>query len=287
MAHNHHGTKNIKIAFFLNLLFTIAELIGGYFINSVAIVSDAIHDLGDTLSIGMSWFLHSKSEKSADKKFTLGYRRFSLLGALINSLVLISGSFFVITESIERLIHPEQADAKGMLIFAIFGVAINGYAAWRLKTGESMNEKVLSWHLLEDVLGWTAIFIGSVVMYFWDIPILDPILSLMITVLILYNAFKNLKKTMEIFLEKTPANISVEELKNSVLDIPEVESIHQMHIWSLDGEHHVFSAHVCYTKSDKPENEIREIINTKLDKYKFEYTTIQLELISNDTVDNA
>lgn len=278
--HHHHGAKNIKVAFFLNLFFTIAELIGGYFVNSVAIISDAIHDLGDTLSIGMSWYLHTKSEKNPSSKFTLGYRRFSLLGALINSIVLIGGSLFVITEAIERLQNPEQADINGMILFAVFGVMINGYAAWKLKTGKSMNEKVLSWHLIEDVLGWVIILIGAIIMHFWDIPILDPILSLLITIFILYNAFKNLRKTMLIFLERTPEGIDIEEVKSKILELDSIKSLHQVQIWSLDGEHHVFSAHVCYKYSNKSEQYIREQIQRILDQYHFEFITIQLELTS-------
>lgn len=282
MSHNH-SNKNIKTAFFLNLLFTIAEVIGGFYINSVAIISDAIHDLGDTISIGMSWYLQKASNKSPDRKFTFGYRRLSLLAALINSIVLLTGSIFVIRESITRLITPETSDARGMIIFAVFGVSINGYAAWKLKSGKSMNEKVLSWHLIEDVLGWLAILIGGIVMLFWELPILDPILSLSITSFILYNALKNLRKTVLLFLQSTPSTIDTQDVSNKILAIPGIKSIHQLQIWSMDGEHNVFSAHICYVDV-KSQNEtiLRKKIQKAINEYQFEYSTIQLEAITSD-----
>ena len=152
--HHHHGSEtNIKAAFFLNLAFTIFELIGGLYVNSVAILSDALHDMGDSLSLGLSWYLEKKSKQTGNKKYTFGYQRFSLLGALINSVVLIIGSGFVIYEALQRMAAPEPTDAKGMLFFAIIGVVVNGWAAFKLGKGSSLNEKVLQWHLLEDVLG--------------------------------------------------------------------------------------------------------------------------------------
>ena len=165
MEHNHshdHSGKNLKVAFFLNLTFTILEFIGGIYVNSIAIISDAVHDLGDSLSLGTSWYLDSKSKKNANSKYSYGYRRFSLLGALINSVVLIAGSVYVIYEAVGRILEPEHSDAQGMVIFAIIGVLVNGYAAYKLSSGKSMNEKVVSWHLMEDVLGWVAVLIVAI-----------------------------------------------------------------------------------------------------------------------------
>ncbi|MEZ4688280.1 MAG: cation diffusion facilitator family transporter, partial [Bacteroidia bacterium] len=178
MSHDHHHThsNNLKTAFFLNLAFTVFELIGGMYVNSVAIISDAIHDLGDSLSLGTAWYLDRKARQKADHRFSFGYSRFSLLGALINSLVLIAGSIFVIQEAIGRIIEPEHSDARGMMVFAIIGIAVNGYAAWKMSGGKSLNEKVVSWHLLEDVLGWVAVLVVAIVLQFKDIHYLDPVL---------------------------------------------------------------------------------------------------------------
>lgn len=283
MAHNHshdHSSKNLKTAFFLNLGFTIFELIGGYYVNSVAIISDAIHDLGDSLSLGTSWYLDIKSKQSPTKAFSFGYRRFSLLGALINSIVLIAGSIYVIKEAIGRILNPESSDATGMLIFAIIGVAVNGYAAWKLSKGKTLNERVISWHLLEDVLGWTAILIVSIVLHFKDIQYLDPALSLLITIYILWNVVSRLKETLVIFLQGEPVDVDRDLIEREILQIEHVESIHHTHIWSLDGEHHVFTTHLKLG----PIQDLNEMLSIKnqvkeiMKKYPFEHYTIETEI---------
>lgn len=285
MSHNHshdHSSKNLRTAFLLNLGFTVFELVGGYYVNSVAIISDAIHDLGDSLSLGTSWYLDVKSKQSPTKAYSFGYRRFSLLGALINSLVLIAGSVFVIKEAIGRILNPESSDATGMLIFAIIGVLVNGYAAWKISKGKTLNERVISWHLLEDVLGWLAILIVSIILHFKDIPYLDPALSLLITLYILWNVVKRLKETLVIFLQGEPADVDREALEQELLRIQHVESLHHTHIWSLDGEHHVFTTHLKLGPiQDLDEmllikNQVKEIMK----KYPFEHYTIETEIDS-------
>ena len=270
-SHSHaHGTsKNIAFAFFLNVGFTIFEIIGGFYVNSIAIISDALHDLGDSLSLGVSWYLQKKSEQGANEKFTFGYKRFSLLGALINSLVLILGSVFVVYQAIQRIIEPEHTDAKGMLIFAIIGVAVNAIAALRLRKGTSLNEKVLSWHLIEDVLGWVAILITSIVIMIKDIHVLDPILSLCIAVFILWNVIKRLKETMYVFLQGAPKEVDLGDLKEKILNIEHVKSTHHTHLWTLDEENQVFTIHVTVDQlSGIPEiirikNQIKELLKDK------------------------
>lgn len=285
MGHNHshdHSGKNLKLAFFLNLTFTILEFIGGIYVNSISIISDAVHDLGDSLSLGTSWYLDSKSKKKANSKYSYGYRRFSLLGALINSVVLIAGSVYVIYEAVGRILEPEHSDAQGMMIFAIIGVLVNGYAAYKLSSGKSMNEKVVSWHLMEDVLGWVAVLIVAIVLYFKDIHYLDPALSLLITLYILYNVFKRLKETLFIFLQGVPSDINLDEIKNGLLNLEKVKSIHHTHIWSLEGEHHVFTSHVILKNIDKFDQviEVKTAIKEHLDEYNFEHYTIETELDS-------
>ncbi|MUP45963.1 cation transporter [Gramella sp. BOM4] len=285
MKHDHshgHSGKNLKIAFFLNLAFTVLEFIGGMYVNSIAIISDAIHDLGDSLSLGTSWYLDNKSKQAANQKYSYGYRRFSLLGALINSVVLIAGSIYVIYEAVGRVLEPEHSDAQGMIIFAIIGVLVNGYAAYKLSGGESMNEKVVSWHLMEDVLGWVAVLIVAVVLYFKDIHYLDPALSLIITLYILYNVFKRLKETLFIFLQGVPADISIDEIKDRILKLAYVKSLHHTHLWSLEGENHVFTSHVVLKDVEEFEQVFQAKTDIKeiLDEYKFEHYTIETELDS-------
>ena len=279
-SHSHQSTKNIKVAFFLNLIFTIFEIIGGFYVNSIAIISDAIHDLGDTISLGTSWYLDVKSKKDANKRFSFGYKRFSLLGALINSIVLILGSIYVIIEAIGRIISPEHTNAQGMIIFAIFGICVNGYAAWKLSDGKTMNEKVASWHLLEDVLGWFSVLIVAIILMFKDIHYLDPALSLLITMYILWNVIKRLKETLFIFLQGVPDEINIVEIKSEILDLNFVSSMHHTHVWSLEGENHVFTSHIkldnvsTFSEYKNVKFEVKNILKA----YHFQHYTIELEL---------
>ncbi|MFD2705818.1 cation diffusion facilitator family transporter [Salibacterium lacus] len=282
--HHHHSPSNIKTAFFLNFGFTIIELIGGVLTNSMAIISDAIHDLGDSLSLGTSWFLQNKSEQKSNQTFTFGYRRFSLLGALINSLVLVAGSLFILSEAVPRLLNPEPAHAGGMLLLSLLGMAVNGAAVLKMKSGASMNEKVVSWHLLEDVLGWVAVFVVSVVMMFWDAAILDPLLSVLITLYILMNVLKNLKKTLFLFLDAVPEEMDTEQIEQSIRSISGVEDTHHTHIWSLDGEQHVLSTHVVLNEdiSKADMMQVKASIKEALGAYPLEHITIETECTTDD-----
>lgn len=283
MGHHHHehtAGKNLKIAFFLNLGFTVLEIFGGLYVNSVAILSDALHDLGDSFSLGMAWYLEKKSKHGASERFSFGYTRFSLLGALINSLMLIAGAVFVISMAVSNMLDPEIPNAEGMIGFALAGIAVNGYAAWKLHGGTSLNERVVSWHLLEDVLGWIAVLIVAIVLLFWELPYLDPALSLLITAYVLWNVVKRLKETLFIFLQGVPEDISLDKIKQQLLDIPNVASLHHTHVWSLEGQQHVFSTHL------KLENirEFSQILEVKgrakeiLRRYPFKHYTIETEL---------
>lgn len=279
-SHDHNSGKNLKLVFFLNLGFSILEIFGGLYVNSVAIVSDAVHDLGDSLSLGTAWYLDKKSKQDADKKYSYGYARFSLLGALINSIVLVLGSIFVVYEAIKRLIIPEPSDADGMIAFAILGILVNGYAAWKMSGGKSLNEKVISWHLMEDVLGWVAVLVVGVILQFKEIQYLDPALSLAITAYILWGVFGRLKETLRVFLQEVPKGIVLEEIESELLDINNVASLHHTHVWSLEGENHVFTTHLklCEINTLDQLSKVKEEAKAILKKYHFEHCTIETEL---------
>jgi len=241
---DNHPTANIKAALVLNSAFIILEIVGGILTNSMAILSDALHDLGDSLSLGLAWYFQKLSGRRKDKLFSFGYKRFSLMGAVINSMVLLVGSIFVLNETIPRLFYPEPANARGMFILALLGVAVNGMAALRLGKGNSINERVVSLHLWEDVLGWLAVLIGSVIMIFIELPIIDPILSVAITLFILFNIFKNLKNSFRIFLQGVPTDTDIDHIKKQVLSLPGVDSIHDIHVWTLDGQYNILTLHL-------------------------------------------
>ena len=278
--HSHdHSSERIGWAFGLNVTFTIIEFIGGWLTNSTAIMADAVHDLGDSLSIGSAWILNKMSAKGSDKEFTYGYRRLSLFGALLNGVVLVFGSLWVLTQSVPRLIDPVMPLTEGMFGLAILGICVNGYAAFKLSSGKSLNEKVLNWHLLEDVLGWVAVLVVSIVLMIVELPILDPILAICFTCFILFNVIRNLKDTFKIFFQAVPETEYIQKIRRDLNEIREINEVHHEHCWSLDGENHVYTAHVRLTSLLEFDvyNDLKNRISEKLEKYNLACITIEFE----------
>ena len=275
--------KNILIAFILNLVFSLFELLGGIFTGSIAILSDSLHDIGDALSIGISYFLEKKSKQPSDNKYTYGYIRYSVLGGIITTMILFVGSILVIYESIKRLIDPIDIHYNGMIIFAIFGVIVNSLASYFTKEGDSINQKAVNLHMLEDVLGWIVVLIGSILMKFTDIVYIDSILSILVALFIFLNTFSNLKTIIDIFLEKTPDNIDIEELKKHLLSIKGIKDIHHIHIRSIDGYNNTSTLHAVVDKYDP---EIKHNIKEELASHGIGHSTIELELSSEHCHDD-
>ena len=266
--------KNILIAFILNLAFSILEFIGGAFTNSVAIISDSVHDMGDAMSIGISYFLEKKSKKKPDEKHTYGYIRYSVLGSTITTVILLVGSILVIYNSILRIINPVEINYDGMIIFAIIGVIINFAAAYFTREGDSLNQKSVNLHMLEDVLGWVVVLIGAILMRIFDITYIDPILSICVAIFILVNAYKNFKSILDVFLEKTPNSIDISELKEHLNEIDEVIDVHHIHVWSMDGFTHFATMHVTAKENCK---EVKDKIREELKEHGIGHVTIELE----------
>jgi len=278
--HHHHTTENIKVAFFLNLSFTVIELVGGLLTNSMAILSDALHDLGDSVSLGLAWYFQKISQKKSDLTYSYGYKRFSLLGAFINSLILSVGSIFILVEAVPRLFNPKQPDASGMIILAIIGVIVNGFAVLRLKKGKSINEKVVSLHLLEDVLGWLAVLIGSIVMYFFNLPVIDSLLSIGIAIFILLNVIKNIRQSIRIILQGVPDSVDIELVKNELKTFADISDVHDLHIWSVDGEYNVLTVHIVLHENMQQEKltDLKQKIKSRLHDFNIQHVTIEFEM---------
>lgn len=276
--------KNILVAFILNVSFSIFEIIGGILTNSISIISDAIHDFADAISIGLSYFLEKKSKKKPDNKYTYGYVRYSILGAFITSLILTLGSILVIYNSIIRLINPVDVNYDGMIILAVIGVIINFLAAYFTKDGDSLNQKSVNLHMLEDVLGWVIVLIGSILIKFTNISIIDSIMSFMVAIYILIHAFKNLKIVLDLFLEKTPSNISIDELKKHITKIDGVVDVHHIHLWSMDGVNNYATMHVVTNSNSK---KLKQKIKDELIEHGIAHTTIELESNDENCNDNS
>lgn len=276
--HHHHGGeagKNISTAFWLNAVFVVIEAVGGLLTNSIAILSDCVHDLGDCASLGLAWWLQRKSLQHSDKTYTYGYKRFSLLGSVFLSAVLLVSSIVMLYSATRRIINPVEVEARGMFWLAIAGVVINGAAAFRLKRGSSLNERAVYLHIMEDILGWVAVLVASIVMLFVDIPILDPIMSAAISIWILWNVAHNLKDSFRIMLQAAPEDLDVNLLRNEIMHIDNIDDVHDLHVWTLDGETHVMTLHVVTQNNSTVE--LKQQIHEVAQKHHIDHVTVEIE----------
>lgn len=284
-SHDHHSDKAvsaIRLAFILNVGFTLIEIAGGLYTNSISILADAVHDLGDSLSLGLAWWFESVSrKKSANDSFTYGYNRLSLLASFINAVVLSVGSTLIFIKAIPRLFEPESGHADGMILLAVLGVVINGYAALKTSHGKSLNENVISWHLLEDVLGWVAVLAGAVIIRFTDWWWIDAALAIAIALFILTNIVRRLWKIGRLFLQVSPEEIDVGELRESISSLEGVEDVHHLHVWSLDGEHNVATVHVLID-DEAAYRKVKTRIRDQLAQYEFSHVAIEIDLNPED-----
>ena len=266
--------KNILVAFLLNLAFSVFELIGGIFTNSVAIISDSIHDIGDAASIGASCFLERKSKIQPDNIYTYGYLRYSVLGSMITVLILLGGSVLVVINAVNRILDPQEINYNGMIVFAIIGVIVNFLAAWFTRHGESLNQKAVNLHMLEDVLGWAVVLIGAVVMRFTDLKLIDPILSIGVAVYIFIHAFSHLKEALDLFLVKVPHGIDPEEIKRHLKELDNVLDAHHIHIWSMDGSSNYATMHIV-TNGDPAA--VKKAVKEELHHHGICHATLEIE----------
>ena len=266
--------RNILLAFLLNLAFSIFEFVGGIFTGSVAIVSDAIHDIGDAASIGISYFLEKKSKKQPDEKYTYGSARFSVVGGVITTLILLFGSVAVIYNAVLRIITPTEINYDGMIIFAVVGVIVNLAAAFFTHGEGSFGQKAVNLHMLEDVLGWIVVLVGAVVMKFTDISLIDPIMSMGVALFILVNAVKNLSEVLSLFLEKTPEGVSIDEIREHVSEVEGVLGVHHIHVWSLDGRSNYATMHIVI---DGEAHAVKDAVRAELRERGITHVTLETE----------
>lgn len=266
--------RNIFIAFILNLAFSVFEFIGGIFTGSVAIISDAVHDIGDAASIGVAFFLEKKSKKQPDEAYTYGYSRYAVIGSVLTTLILLLGSLAVIYHAILRMINPVEINYNGMILFAIVGVCVNLAAALLTRDGDSLNQRVVNLHMLEDVLGWIVVLVGAVVMRFTNFYMIDSLMSIGVAIFILVNALKGLKEALDLFLEKTPHGISIREITEHICEIDGVLGVHHVHVWSMDGHNNYATMHIVVNGDA---HKIKHDIRDELKEHGIGHVTLELE----------
>lgn len=266
--------RKIFIAFILNLFFSIFEFFGGIITGSIAIASDAIHDFGDATSIGIAYFLEKVSDKKPNKAYTYGYARFSVLGGLITTLILLVSSGIVIYNAILRIIYPIQIYYDGMLVFAVVGFVVNLTAGYFTHGGKSINQKAVNIHILEDALGWLFVIISAIIIKFTNLYIIDPISSIVVALFVIINCVKNLVEILRIFLIKTPNDVNIDEIINHVKQIDGVVDVHHLHVWTLDGEINCATLHLVVNSYNA---EIKNMVKEELNEHGISHVTIEME----------
>lgn len=281
-THKHldnHDDTPFRAAFLLNLLFTLVEIVGGLLTRSTAILADAVHDLGDSLSLAVSWWMERRSRLPGDRRFTFGYRRFSLLGGVISAAVLSAGAALVLSQAVPRLFSPGNPHGLGMTWLAAAGIVVNGAAAWRMRQAGGMNARMVTWHLLEDVLGWAAVLVGGVVIWIWKLNWIDPLLSVLITLVVLRRVVVELRRAMRVFLQGVPEGMDIADLEKALMQLPDVVQVHHLHLWSLDGEHHVLTAHLVLARELEPSAilKLKEQARILIRDFPVSHSTLEIE----------
>ncbi len=236
--------NRILVAFLLNLVFTVVEIFGSVLTGSVTILSDAVHDFGDCIALAVAWRMEKLSKRPANERYHFGYRRFSVVAGLVNNLILLAGGVVLITASVQRFFHPRMIDGRGMLVFAVFGILVNGAAMLLTAKGRNINEKTISMHMLEDVLTWVTVFCVGVIMCFYELPALDSLLSIGMTFVIFAGVFRNLKKITAIITVRSPLEAGeYRELRGQIDRLNEVGVLEELRLFTMDGEDK--NAEVC------------------------------------------
>ena len=267
----------VWLAFFLNLSYAIVEFIAGGIFGSSAVLADSVHDLGDAIAIGISAFLESISNREEDSHYTLGYKRFSLLGAMITAVILMTGSVLVILENIAKIFHPQSVNDEGILWLGIIAITINVLASLVIRKGQTKNESILSLHFLEDTLGWVAVILMAIVLRFTDWYILDPLLSLAISFFILSKALPRFWSTLKIFLDAVPEGVDIQKIKTDLAELDHVASINQLYLWTMDGLEKNAIVHVCLKEMEHMET-CKESIRIFLKDCGFQNITIEVDV---------
>ena len=267
---------SIWLAFFLNLSYAIVEFIAGGIFGSSAVLADSVHDLGDAIAIGISALLETISNREEDRQYTLGYKRFSLLGAMLTAVILMIGSVLVILENITKIVDPQPVNEEGVLWLGIIAVGINVLASLVVRKGKTKNESILSLHFLEDTLGWLAVILMAIILRFTDWYILDPLLSLVISIFILTKAIPRFWSALKIFLDAVPEGVDIKQVKKDLEQLDHVASVNQLNLWTMDGLEKNAIVHVCLEEIEHIEY-CKESIRNLLKDYGFQNVTIEVD----------
>lgn len=281
-THNHFKEKNLIITMVLNFIITLVEVIGGLLSGSLSLLSDALHNFSDGISVIVTFIALRLSKRENTLKNTFGYKRAEILAALFNSSFLIIISFFLFKEAYLRIQHPQNIDSKIMIAVALVGLAANTISVFLLKpdSKDNMNIRSAYLHLFSDSLSSLGVIIGGILIYYFNITIVDPILTFAIGAYVLKEGFDIIKQSINILMEKTPVQINILKIKEVIEKIPEVDNLHHVHIWQINDKEFLFEGHIDIKKDinlSKTEKIRSDINSTLSNKFGINHTTLQLE----------
>ncbi len=268
---------NNKLTIIINLIFSILEIIGGILTNSIALISCAIHDITDSISICISDLFNKKSKAKPNENYSFGYTRYKIIGNFFTSIILLLCSSAIIYFSIERIKNPLNVNYDAMIIFSLFGILINGYATYKTKEDNKNN--------LIDVIGWNIVLTGSISIKLLDKSIIDPIVSLLIAIFILYQLYKYIHKIFSIIMEKVPNNLNIIKIKNDIINENSlIKELKDTNIWALDENNIYFISHILLKESidEKTLIELKNNIKNYLKKINITHVTIEF-VYNNET----
>jgi cobalt-zinc-cadmium efflux system protein len=286
-SHNHSHSGNKKAlfsSFCLILIFMVVEVIGGIMTNSLALLSDAGHMLSDAASLGLSFFALKLGERDASLDKTYGYKRFEIIAAAINGLLLVIVAVYIFYEAAQRFFAPPEVQSKGMLLIATIGLLVNIVAAVILMNGdkeENLNVKSAFLHVIGDLLGSVGAIAAALLILFFGWNLADSIASVIVGVLILVSGSRVIKESYQILMEGAPAQIDMRGIKKALCEIPEVREVHDLHVWTITSGYLVLSCHLTI-ENEAVHDDILMLSQTILhDKFGIEHSTIQVERVAN------
>lgn len=281
-SHDHFAlidTKLIRYTLYLNLGFAIFELILALYTNSIALFSTTIHDFGDSAILLSTIFIEQFSLKGRNKRFTYGYRRFSLIGAIVNTVILLLGSFVILNSAIGRLVTPEVVKVDVLMYVGIIGIVVNMLGVRKLAQNTSPVHNALKVNLQIDVYNWIALFVSAIIINIFDLIAIDAYLSIVISGIMIVSAIKQLKGIFLIIMQSVPKNVDLEKIETVIISFDQVIDCHDLHIWSLDGDDYIASFHVVVTNETTLIElmDLKENIKLELEKHQINHATIEVD----------
>lgn len=278
--HSSNGTnKKIVGVFFLNVIIAIVELIAGVVSGSTTLISNFLHDFGDSVVMLLTYFFEKKSLKQRDDIYTYGYRRFSVLGAFINLFVLFVGSILIINFAVHTLFIEKIINEKIVIFISIVGLIVNLIAYIMFKNKKGITEEKIALNFKIDIISLLIILIANIVIWITKIYMIDSLLSIVFGIWILKEVFTNFKEIFYILMQAKPDDVDIEKVMDYLLSIDIIEDIHDLHIWSLDGEDYILSMHLVVSDSTTQEETLvlKENVKIGLEKFGLNHSTIETE----------